>query len=231
MRLTFAWALPITCLIGLSHTQPTDDYGMTLEAYNEAMKDPNAVAESTIPDPSGVNLEQTWPGDVVDGWKARIEIKADVETPNGTHITVTRISYIPPKDVKVVSNATYDYTIMDKTQYPCTHLYVAPELKASSKDARVDSCDGTLPDQCISDMTAHFSEDWIGGWGGEYSGGVCAGPLLPESCRDAVGDIPEYPDFTTKGKSYLRCLLDFTFVVICIGVFLNLEILKPHTDR
>ncbi|KAK3181679.1 hypothetical protein K4F52_007057 [Lecanicillium sp. MT-2017a] len=123
----------------------------TLEDINEAIANPDASGEFSIPDPSGFDLSEKWPGTEVEGWKARIEIKANVPVSNDGYTTLTRISYVPPESVDIVTNASASLVATDHTWLPCSNLWAPSKLTASPDDVE-GSCTGVLPRECTNDI-------------------------------------------------------------------------------
>ncbi|CAM1506487.1 Fc.00g061280.m01.CDS01 [Cosmosporella sp. VM-42] len=125
------------------------DFGA--EQLNRAMKEPNAAEEYSILDTSGFDLTKEWPGTPAAGWKAHIEIKANVEVSNNRYTTVTRISSVPPDNVEVMSNDIAEFAPMDRTWYPCSQFQVSDQLTASTDNIDATSC-GSLADNCTNDI-------------------------------------------------------------------------------
>ena len=171
------------------------DSSLSLEEFNSLIEKPNAVGESKLPDPSGFDLSEKWPGTAVQGWKARIEIKANAITTNNDRLTITRISYIPPDDVEIMHNATSDFVATDPTWYPCTNLYILPSLTASPSD-EIESCASVLPKDCVDDLVFHFQSGFFGSWNTSWPGAQCPTTYIPDSCDSAFGKV------SNKGALY-----------------------------
>lgn len=162
-------------------------HDLTLEDINEAIANPDASGEFTIHDPSGFDLSEKWPGTEVGGWKARIEIKASLPVSDDGYTTLTRISYVPPDSVDVVTNDSASVVATDRTWFPCSHLWAPSKLTASPDD--VDgSCSGVLPTECTKDILESLREGFFGDFDSEWPGGHCPFTVLPDSCRSTLGN-------------------------------------------
>lgn len=169
--------------------QASDDTPMvdfTLQELNEAIAKPDAAGEADLPREVGKDLTTEWPGESLDGWKLRIEIKADVQVSDDGYTTLTRVSYVPPESAEVESNATSSWTPTDQTWYPCSNLWVS-ELTSSSDE--VDAgCDGVFPRTCLNELLELETENFFGDFESEWRGPQCAMTLVPDSCDDAFGE-------------------------------------------
>merc|ERR1711988_453181 len=154
---------------------------------NKAMTDPDAFGEVFIPDPSGFDLTEEWPGSEADGWKARIEIKANVPVSNDGYTTLTRISYVPPDPVDIVTNDSMTLTAQDTSWLTCSHLWVSPKLAASPEE--VDGlCSAVLSTECTDDILLSLREGFFGYYDSGWPGPNCPPTLLPDPCRSKLGN-------------------------------------------
>lgn len=172
----------------------------TLEDINEAISSPDASGEFSIHNPSGFDLSEKWPGTEVEGWKARIEIKASVPVSDDGYTTLTRISYVPPDSVDIVTNDSASLIATDHTWLPCSNLWAPSKLTASPDDVE-GSCSGVLPTECTNDILESLREGFFGDFDSEWPGGHCPLTVLPDSCRSTLGN-----DSRLISYGYFSCI-------------------------
>lgn len=159
----------------------------TDEEINKAVENPDAFGEFAIPDPSGFDLTEKWPGTEVEGWKARIEIKANVPVTDDGYTTLTRISYVPPESFDIVTEKSMPRVAQDPSWFTCSHLWVPSKLTASPEEVN-GLCSGVLPTECTDDILLSLREGFSGDFDSEWPGPHCPITLLPDSCRSELGN-------------------------------------------
>jgi len=182
----------ITFVFPSAYAQGYDDGRSPIREFsrgdlNKAMTDPDASGEVFIPDPSGFDLTKEWPGSEADGWKARIEIKANIPVLYDGYTTLTRISYVPPDSVNIVTNDSMTLVAQDPSWLTCSHLWVSPELTASPEEVE-GLCSAVLPTECTDNILLSLREEFFGHFDVGWPGPNCPPTLLPDPCRSKLGN-------------------------------------------
>ena len=172
---------------------PLADY--SAEQLIQAVKHPNASAKVLVPDPSGFNLLEPWPGATgpVAGWQFAIDIKSDVPvTDTELYTTLTRIAYEPPDTVtNVLRNASGDFVPMDGSWYPCMRLWVSNVLKSGEDKDDVDAdCSSHLSGKCLRDLKKSIASGFVS-WTDKEATEHCPRVGIPDSCIEQMGEIAE----------------------------------------